>query len=232
MLLMCWFADAVDGLKLLILLMCWCNDAADVLMLLMHRCCWCAGAAHAADPTDVLMLLIGWCCWCADSVLCSPSPMHCNPTEWQQSVKNLHWRSVVKYQCNWEQLTEVGLMMHQRCKYMTRKGLEKHGCALWKMVVEWDYHIWTWWKCLGGGAGIIISPDDESGCLGGGFSYQQIMKVEVSWSSTEEERRWDPIKRWIPRALLAVSTAGASTAGTHPALHLNSCTLYNTVAQF
>ena len=140
----------------------------DALMLLMHRCCWCAGAAHAADPTDVLMLLIGWCCWCADSVLCSPSPMHCNATEWQQSVKNLHWRSVVKNQGNWEQLTEVGLMMHQRCKYMTRKGLEKHGCALWKMVVEWDYHIWTWWKCLGGGAGIIISPDDESGCLGGG----------------------------------------------------------------
>ena len=52
--------------------------------------------------------------------------------------------------------------------------------------------------CLGGGAGIIISPDDDCGmdlCLGGvKISNQQMMKVDqclgAGW-----RRRWDPIKR-------------------------------------
>ena len=46
-------------------------------------------------------------------------------------------------------------------------------------------------QCLGGRAGISISPDNEcgSGVLEEEmrFSYQQIMKVDVSWSSMEDE---------------------------------------------
>ena len=186
MLLMCWFADAVDGLKLLILLMCWCTDAADVLMLLMHRCCWCAGAAHAADPTDVLMLLIGWCCWCADSVLCSPSPMHCNPTEWQQSVKNLHWRSVVKYQCITQLLrathrgrlddaSKVQIYDQERrwttwmCSLEDGSGvilsysdMMKVNTVPWRR--SWDYHLTRWWEWMSRRR-IFISADYESGSI-------------------------------------------------------------------
>ena len=81
-------------------------------------------------------------------------------------------------------------------------------------------------QCLGGRAGISISPDNEcgSGVLEEEvrFSYQQIMKVDVSWSSMEDEVGSN---QTMNPPGVGSQHCWRQHSGDLRAVHLNSCTV-------